>query len=152
MNFLKKIVIAASLLIITSALAQSIKAADESDWPTSITFTEPVRVGDMVLSPGQYEFRLVHGITDRAILMIYSRDRSRWEGIVMGLHAHRMNTSDHNEFTFERTGTNGQLELKSWFFRDWRNGIYFNYHERTMRAGAAKTSNPPATTVAQLDK
>jgi hypothetical protein len=151
MNSLRRLVIAASVLVIVSALVPMARAADSSDWPTQITFTEPVRVGPLYLTAGTYEFRLNPDSIDRSILMVYSFDKRCWEGIAMGVNAQRVDTSKMTGFTFERAKAEEPLKLEYWFYGNWNHGIHFVYPE-AQNTRITQTTHLPATTVAQLGK
>jgi hypothetical protein len=140
MNFFKKILIAASIVFIVSAFVPAAKAASpsEADWPTTVTFAEPVQIGNLVLTPGNYEFRLTPGTIARCVIEIYSVDRGSWVGMAMGINDSRVDTSKRSGFTFVDMGSGAPKALEYWFYPDWNRGIKFVYpHAQTASDMAA---------------
>src|SRR5512139_1259901 len=92
---MKNFVIAAFIMVIVAVCVPNIKAGepDDSNWPTRVTFHSPVQVGDLVLAPGTYEFRLTSGTVARNVIAIFSDDNNRWIGMVMGINDGRVDTT-----------------------------------------------------------
>lgn len=126
MRFLNSISVAALLAVLFLAFVPAARAEDEN-WPTIITIDEPIQVGNLVLVPGTYLFRLTPGTVDREVVMIYSYDRKQWEGMVMGIKAYRLKASEKASFTFEDIGKGSPKALQYWFYPDWDYGIEFVY-------------------------
>jgi hypothetical protein len=136
MSSIKKISIAASFAVLALGLAFSLKAygMDESNWPTQITFDEQLRVGNLSLDAGTYKLYLTSGPVTRNVIMIYSVDKGRWEGMVMGINDQRMDTSTGSGFTFvDRKDGSGKM-LEYWFYPGWKRGIKFVYPEPGMNS------------------
>jgi len=95
MSSIKKVLIAASIVVLVSAFAPSAKAIgmDESNWGTRVTFDEYYQIGDLMLTPGTYEFSLVPNLVSRNVIMVYSVDNRRWVGMVQGVNDYRIDTS-----------------------------------------------------------
>jgi hypothetical protein len=126
MNSLNKFSVAAVLAVLFLALVPAVKA-DDANWPTEITFNEPIQVGDLVLTPGTYIFQLVPGAVCRDVVMVYSLDRKQWEGMIMGVRAYRTKALEKSSFTFEDIGKGSPKALQYWFYPDWNYGIEFVY-------------------------
>jgi hypothetical protein len=128
----KNLLIAASMLFMALAFAHPNRAfgMDESNWPTRMSFNEPFQVGDMVLSPGTYEFCLTPSLVSRSVVMIYSVDNRRWEGMVMGINDYRMDTSKMSGFTFILGEKGTPKKLEYWFYPGWLRGVKFIYSDR----------------------
>src|SRR5512138_3017560 len=101
MSSIKRVLIVASIVVMASGFVYSVKAfgMDESNWPTQITFTEPLQVGTLSLPAGTYDFYLASGPAARNVIMVYSVDQRRWEGMVMGVNDVRQ-ASSRSGFTF----------------------------------------------------
>ena len=130
MGSAKKLLTAVSIVVVVSFMSPSFavgQGSDEANWPVRTTFSSPVQIGPMVLSPGSYEFQLTPGTTCRTVVEIYSVDQQRWLGMVMGVNETRQGTSKKSGFTFENTGAKEPLVLKYWFYPDWSRGIKFVY-------------------------
>ena len=146
MGSVKNLLIAAFIVVAVSAFVHNAKATDlnDSNWPTRITFRAPVQVGNLVLAPGTYEFRLTEGTVARNVIAIFSDDNRRWVGMVMGINDGRVDTSKMTGFTFQDMGTGAPRALEYWFYSDWSRGIKFVYpHTRSVDKMAAVT-NPSA--------
>jgi hypothetical protein len=136
MNSIKKISIAASIAVMVFGFAFSLKAygMDASNWPTQITFDEPLQIGNLSLDAGTYNFYLASGPVARNVMMIYSVNRGRWMGMVMGINDQRMNGSSGSGFTFIDRRDGSQRMLEYWFYPGWKRGIKFVYPEAGMNA------------------
>jgi hypothetical protein len=129
MRSVKSVVIAALIAVIVAVCVPYVKAveADDSNWPTKITFNEPVQVGELTLAPGTYEFRLTSGTVARNVIAIYSDDRNSWVGMVMGVNDRRVDTSKMTGFTLQDRGANAPKALEYWFYSGWSRGVKFIY-------------------------
>jgi len=139
MNSIKRFLIVASIGVMASVFAYSIRAygMDESSWPTQITFDEPVRVGNLSLSAGTYDFYLTSGPATRNVILIYSVSMKRWEGMAMGINDSRQDTSKGSGFTFEDAKNGSPKMLEYWFYPGWNRGIKIIYPEIQTRTMAA---------------
>lgn len=129
MRYLKKMLIFASLMLwgLFPTSASSIGISGSSDWPTVVTIHESFRIGNLVLSPGEYYFKLTSGTVSRNAVMIFSIDRWRWEGMVMGIQANREDVKPSEEFVFGMKNTGEPPYLEYWFYPNWNRGIKFVY-------------------------
>jgi hypothetical protein len=140
---IKKLLIAAFIAVIVSIIVPSVKAGepDDSNWPIKVTFSAPVQVGNMVLAPGTYEFRLTSGTVARNVITIFSNDSGRWVGMVMGINDGRVDTSKMTGFTFQNVGSGAPRALEYWFYSNWNRGIKFIYpHAQSVDKVAAVTN------------
>ncbi len=129
MGSFKKLLIAAFIAVVASAIVPNVKAGepDDSNWPTKVTFNAPVQVGDLVLAPGTYEFRLTSGTVARNVVTIFSDDSGRWVGMVMGINDGRVDTSKMTGFTFQDMGAGSPKALEYWYYSNWNRGVKFIY-------------------------
>jgi hypothetical protein len=136
MNSIKKISVAASIAVMALGFAFSLKAygMDASNWPTRITFDEPLQIGNMSLDVGSYDFYLSSGPAARNVMMIYSVDKNRWLGMVMGINDNRVDTSIGSGFTFISSSDGSPKKLEYWFYPGWNRGVKFLYPESGMNA------------------
>ncbi len=150
MNCLKKVAVAVSLAFIVAALVPAVKADDVS-WPTVVSFTEPVQIGSIVFPPGSYLIKRNAYAVTSSVLMIYSLDRNRWEGIIQGIHARRSTDAKTSVLTFERQGEGKPEALQYWFYQDWSTGMEFPYHH-IKASPVAQTRQHTRTIVAQSNR
>jgi hypothetical protein len=129
MGSIINLLIAAFVVVIASVIVPNVMAAglDDCNWPTRVTFGTPVQVGDFVLPPGTYEFRLTDSAVARNVIQIFSNDSNRWVGMVMGINDNRADTSQMTGFTFEDRGAGAPKALEYWFYSNWARGIKFVY-------------------------
>jgi hypothetical protein len=146
MSSFKNMIIAVSIVFILSAYVPSAKAADvnDSNWPTRVTFAQPIQIGDMRLDAGTYEFQLTPGTTARNVVMVYNVDQRHWEGMVMGINDTRIDVNSRNGFTFIRKGTNNPEELEYWFYPGWSRGVKFCYPKSRAAGNMAAVVTPIA--------
>ena len=141
MSSIKKVLIAASIVVLVSAFAPSAKAIgmDESNWGTRVTFDEYYQIGDLMLTPGTYEFSLVPNLVSRNVIMVYSVDNRRWVGMVQGVNDYRIDTSKRSGFVFTRDVNGIPRALEYWFYPGWNRGVKIIY-SGTHASGAQSAS------------
>ena len=127
MNFRLKrvaIVVAFALFAGSFVSVSIVKAADDWQRPTLFTVREPVQVDRMVLSPGTYLFQFTSSAASRNVVMIYSYDKKRWDGFVMGIPIYRSGAAENG--SFELSGNSGDHQvLQAWFYPGLNTGIQF---------------------------
>jgi hypothetical protein len=158
MNLLKRIAVVVSLFAAVAIFLPSANAADRSwnfpgdgNWPTMTTFDEPVQIGNLVLSPGTYLIQRNPSIYSSRVAMVYSVDRDRWEGIVIGVAARRSGSQmDHILSTIKQEGGKPDA-IRYWFYQGWSDGIEFRY-SNIQTTNVAKQSGKAITTIASSAK
>ena len=125
MTVLNKVLGMAAIAVVAAVLVPMAQAADESDWPTIMTTSEPLQVGSLHLAPGTYLFQLSPGTVSRTAVMIYSVDKQEWDGIVQGLPAFRSKSPREPMFTVKERASGRSGVLKYWFYPGWNHGIQF---------------------------
>lgn len=113
--------------------------ADEGDWATQVTFNKPLQIGDMVLAPGTYLFRLAD-IWAPDFVMIYNADTHSYLGIVRGIRAYRSDVAEKSTFLHKEV-QGATEELKYWFYPDQNVGVKF-FSPKTWEPVAAVTNKP----------
>jgi hypothetical protein len=116
MIILKKIAIASAFAVIFAALVPVAKA-DQGNWATKMTISQPMQIGNLVLAPGTYEFRLVN-IWAPGVVAIYSADTHHYDGIVMGISAQRSHASAMSTFIVKKGTKGAPEELLYWYYPD----------------------------------
>ncbi len=123
MKTFSKILIASVIAVIVAAFVPAARA-DEGDWATRLTINQPLQIGDLVLAPGSYVFRLAD-IWEPDVVMIFSVKTQHWDGMIMGTPAYRTKASEKSTFVLEK-GIKGSPEiLESWYYPDSNYGIEF---------------------------
>jgi hypothetical protein len=89
MVYLKRsMIFVAAMALLVLALPPAY-AVDNDNWKYETYFESPVRIGDFVLQPGTYQFKLTPGSIYRGVVMIYDVDNQEWKGMVMGIYRNR---------------------------------------------------------------
>ena len=146
-NCLKGFAIAASFAAVFAVLVPAVNA-DDASWPTLVYFSGPVQIGQDVFPAGSYILQRCQNEVTVRMMKIYSVDRERWEGLIMGVSARRLENQRASIVTFETRGSGEPEALRFWFFQSWNIGMEFpSPHSKSMQSA----SNPGGlvTVVAQ---
>ena len=137
MRILKTIAIALSLAAMAVAFVPFAKA-DQANWATKVIIDEPMRVGNLLLSPGTYVFKLEDAWLDGAV-EIYSADENQYLGIVIGEPIYRLQTTSKTNLFIEK---GAPARLDSWYYPNFHTGIEFLYPSMNTAAiqGAENTA------------
>ena len=112
--------------------------ADEKNWETYMTFSQPVEIPGMVLLAGRYEFRLVDpGYTNRQVVGIFN-SRGQMVDNVIAVPDYRTNPTDETVVSLEKTRPGAPEAVKAWFYPGSDFGLEFVYPK-------AKIAKTPAT-------
>jgi len=122
MRILRGIVISSAFAVLIMTLVPAAKA-DQGDWSTLVSFTEPAQIGSLVLSPGTYVLRIAD-IWAPDFVMIYNADTRHCVGIVKGTPAYRTEASEKTTF-INKNVNGGPEELKYWYYPDLHIGVKF---------------------------
>jgi len=114
----------AMLGLLTAGLAPSMRA-DARDKETHLTINQPLQVGNTVLAPGQYIFRLI----DQGVVSIYNVDGTQPQGIILGWSAYREDAGDKRLFTVSQSQGAQPATLKYWFYPGDTSGLEFSSKE-----------------------
>jgi hypothetical protein len=97
-------------------------AADRSGAPSDhfMTFSAPIEIPGVGLSPGTYLFRFV----TPSIVQVLSADRSHVYGMFLTTPAEKSDESDRSEMTFERqTEEKAPVRIAGWFMQPSAEGL-----------------------------
>jgi hypothetical protein len=130
----------AMLCLLTAGFAPSMRA-DARDKETHLTTNQPLQVGNTVLAPGQYIFRLI----GPGIVSIYNADGTQPQGIILGWSAYREDAGDKKLFTVSQSQGNQPAALKYWFYPGDNSGLEFSAKELQAGQVARSKKKGPAT-------
>ena len=139
MNTLRKLLVMASFMLVVAAFIPAAKA-DDGDWATQVNINEPMQVGNLVLAPGSYVFRLVD-IWAPDVVSIYNASTEQYDGFIMGTPVFREHATEHSTFNLERIGKGAPEALRSWFYPDTNYGIAFPVSHVKTAKSAGTTVN-----------
>jgi hypothetical protein len=146
MNCLKGIAVAACFAAFMAVIVPAVNAEDVS-WPTAVYFAGPIQIGEQVFPSGPYIIQRCPNVVTR-LMKIYSVDRGRWEGLIMGASATRAGDLRDSIVTYEKRGEGEPDRLRYWFFESWNIGMEFpSPRHRTPQA--AENGSKLVTIVAQ---
>jgi hypothetical protein len=111
----------AMLGLLAAGFAPSMQA-DDIDKETRLTTNQPLQVGNILLAPGQYVFKLI----EPGVVSVYNSDGTRPEGIVLGWNAYRVDAGDKQLFTVSQSQGNQPATLKYWFYPGDNSGLEFS--------------------------
>ena len=111
----------AMLCLLTAGFAPSMQAGPK-DKETHLTTNQPLQVGNTVLAPGQYIFRLI----DPGVVSIHNADGTQPQGIILGWSAYREDAGDKTLFTVSQSQGSQPATLKYWFYPGDSSGIEFS--------------------------
>jgi len=117
--------------------------ADTSDLKTTITLTMPVEVpgvGQHLLLPGTYVFKLLNSPVDRHIVEIYNQDETKILTTVLTITNHRINAGSKSILTFSEQPAGEPQAIKAWFFSGQHYGESFVW-EKPKAVLLAKETN-----------
>ena len=97
------------------------------DRSTIVTISAPVSVPGVVLPAGEYLFRLADSNTNRNIVQIYDKDRTKMFATLVAIPAQRNEASGDAVVTFRETPSNQPPALRYWYFAGEKAGNEFAY-------------------------
>jgi len=130
----------AMLGLLAAGVAPSMRA-DEIDKETRLTTNQPLQVGDILLAPGQYVFKLI----DPGVVSIYNAAGTQPQGIILGWSASREDAGDKQLFTVSQSQGNEPATLKYWFFPGDKSGLEFSSKQLGAGQLAKSKKKGPAT-------
>jgi hypothetical protein len=117
--------------------------ADDSNQKTTVTLTDPVEVpgvGQHLLQPGTYVFKLKDSTADRHVVEIYNQDESKLLTTLLSVPNNRLKTTTNPVLTFKDRPNGEPQALKAWFHSGSPAGEQFVW-DRPKAIQLAKESN-----------
>jgi LPXTG-motif cell wall-anchored protein len=127
MKLLKGIGIGLCLTTVCVLVAPKAKA-DDSNEKTTIVLNQPVEVpgvGQHLLMPGTYVFKLLNSPVDRHIVEIYNQDETKILTTVLTITNHRAHATNNSVVTFSERPAGEPQAVKAWFFSGQHYGEQF---------------------------
>jgi hypothetical protein len=155
MTFLRTAPALLGMAFLGAAFSPNAKA-DEHDKTTTITFSAPVEIppvyitGMRVLPAGTYVFKLVESSSDRHIVQIFNKDRSKIYATILAIPNYRLKATDKTVMTFNE-GVRGKPEaIRAWFYPGANWGEEFVYPKAKAVELAQVTNTPVLAVVADV--
>lgn len=144
MKLIKAIGTGLSLTVLCLLVAPNARA-DDGKQKTTVTFTDPVEVpgvGQHLLPPGTYVFRLKNSPADRHIVEISNQDETKVLTTLISIPDFRLKATDKPILTFSQRAAGEPEALKGWFNGSQKSGEQFVW-ERSKAIQFAKETNEP---------
>ena len=97
------------------------------DRATFVTISGPVSVPGVVLPAGDYLFRIADSQTNRNIVQIYDKDRTKIFATLIAVSAQRNEPSDEAVITFRESPAEQAPALRYWYYAGEKGGQEFVY-------------------------
>ena len=130
----------AMLGLLIAAIAPSMQAG-AMDKETRLSTNQPLQVGNTVLAPGQYIFKLI----EPGVVSIYNAEGTQPQGIILGWSASRVDAGDKQLFTVSQPQGNRPAALKYWFYPGDTSGVEFSAKKLEIGQLARSKKKGPAT-------
>jgi hypothetical protein len=124
------------------ALGASLASAQPSDRSTIVTFSAPVSLPGITLPAGSYLFKLADSQTNRNIVQVFDKERSKIFATILAIPAERNEPADETVITFNESPANMAPAVRYWYYPGEKRGQEFAYpkSQAVMIANAAHTS------------
>ncbi len=91
--------------------------ASEFDKLTIFTFNQPVEIpGGKVLPAGTYAFKVLDAVSDRDVVQIFNKDRTKLYATVLTIPGYNSKPSGRTIVKFSETPSGGPQAIKQWFY------------------------------------
>jgi hypothetical protein len=112
---------------------------------TWVTFTAPVEVPGHALPAGTYDFQLMNLPSDRDVVEIFNKYRTKLYAIVMGEPTYRMQPTSKTVFTFKERPVDTPEAIHKWFYPGHLYGLEF-FYSHPKQVEVAEASVPKTLT------
>ncbi|HEY4359682.1 MAG TPA: caspase family protein [Bryobacteraceae bacterium] len=128
------------LLLATALVVPA--ASDEWNKSTRVPLTEATKIGDFLLPPGVYRFRLASSSSDRHILQVFDEKTGQLMLQTFAVPSYRLKITDRPEISFWE-GKRGEVRaLRSWFYAADHEGLEFPASMSVIATAPAAPSVP----------
>jgi len=133
------------LALLTIPYPPTVKA-DAWDKRTELTFSAPVELPGVVLSPGTYVLKLLEAPSDRNIVQVFSKDETKLYATILAIPDYRLTPASKTIVRFEERPTGTPEAIKEWFYPGDQFGEEFAY-PKSRAVQLAKTTNQNIVTI-----
>ena len=117
---------AALLLGATFAVGQGL----DTNRTTIVTFSAPVVLPGVTLPAGSYMFRLADSQTNRNIVQVFDKDRTKIFATILAIPAQRTKPADETVITFKESPANAAPAVQYWYYPGETLGQEFAYPKK----------------------
>ena len=134
---------AALLLGATFAASQGL----DTNRTTIVTFSAPVALPGVTLPAGSYMFRLADSQTNRNIVQVFDKDRTKIYATILAIPAQRQQPADETVITFKEAPASAAPAVQYWYYPGETMGQEFAYPKKQ----AVEIANASHTGVLAVD-
>lgn len=120
---------AAGLSLIASSVVQRAKA-DAWDKMTYVTIHEKIIVGNQVLEPDTYVWKLLDSQADRHVVQIFNKDQNHIYETILAIPNTRLQPTGDSRFAFWETPPGVPKAVRAWFYPGDNFGQEFKYPKK----------------------
>jgi len=113
-TFVGKII--TSVLCVGVLLAVLPATAGQWDKLTTVTFSAPVELPNIVLQPGTYVFRLLDVPGDRHVVQVFNAEETHLYTTILAIPNYRLTPSDKTVMPFKERAPGSPLAMHAWFY------------------------------------
>ena len=119
-----------------------IAKADAWDKKTELTFSAPVELPGIVLSPGTYVFKLLDSPSSRDIVQVFNKDETKLYATILAIPDYRPTPASKTIVRFEERPSGTPEAIKEWFYPGDEYGEEFVYpRNRALQLAKATNQN-----------
>jgi hypothetical protein len=134
-----------SLGLLAGLFANPLKA-DDFNKETIVKIDSPMKVGNVVLTPGKYDFQLAQTQTNQNVVWIRDARDYHLIATIFGNTAYRLQPSGDPSWVFYPTAPGQVPALKTWYFAGENSGVSFRNYNRNASM-LAKNPTPDSGSV-----
>ncbi len=151
MNRIK--VVATIFCLCLAALAFSPSAnADGWNKETVVTFSQPIEIpGGIVLKAGTYVFKLMDSASNRHIVQVFNRKKTRLYATILAIPNYRLQATDKTVMTFGERAAGSPEAIRAWFYPGANSGEEFVYPKKRALELAKVTNLPVLAIPSELE-
>lgn len=116
--------------------------ADEHDKLTYFTFSGPVQIPGHTLPAGTYMFKLADSPSNRHIVQVFTKDRSKLYATILAIPDQRLDPADKPVVMFKETPAGSPSAVRAWFYPGNTIGDEFVYPKQQAMRIAKATHEP----------
>src|SRR5579862_5919470 len=91
-------------------------SAGQWDKATTVTFSAPVELPNIVLEPGTYVFRLLDVPGDRHVVQVFNAEETHLYTTILAIPNNRLKPTDKTVMPFEERRTGTPEAMHAWFY------------------------------------
>jgi len=126
-------------LICSALFATVLASANQWDKRTIVTFSQPFELPGIVLSAGQYVFKLADLASDRNVVQVFNAEETEIYASILAIPNYRLTPTEKTVLLFEERPANRPQAIHAWFYPGYTFGHEFVYPKVEARELAQAT-------------